>query len=70
VLVLLAQNKDRFLHDYVLPPKVIQELWKKFLRNDGGVEVTVKKSDTGTVLFLPDIELPIQQYAGDYSALQ
>ena len=70
VLVLLAQNKDRFLHDYVLPPKVIQELWKKFLRNDGGVEVTVKKSDTGTVLFLPDSELPIQQYAGDYSALQ
>jgi len=70
VLVLLAQNKDRFLHDYVLPPKVIQELWKKFLRNDGSVEVTVKKSSAGTVLFLPDSELPIGQYEGDYSALQ
>ena len=37
VLVLLAQDKDRYLHDYVLPPKVIQDHWKKFARNNGGV---------------------------------
>src|SRR5262249_19444712 len=34
VLVLLAQAGDRSLHDFVLPPKVLQDYWKKFPRHD------------------------------------
>src|SRR5262249_6078623 len=39
VLVLIAQDKDRFLHDYVLPPKVVQDSWKQFARNGDSVEI-------------------------------
>jgi hypothetical protein len=70
VLVLLAQDKDRYLHDYVLPPKILQDHWKKFPRNAGKVEVVLKKAANGASLLLPENELPIQQYLGDYSALQ
>jgi hypothetical protein len=67
---LLAQDKERYLRDYVLPPKVIQDHWKKFARNDGRVEIVLKKGSTGVALASGESELPIQQYAGDYSALQ
>src|SRR5579859_1123612 len=70
VLVLLAQDKDRYLRDYVLPPKVIQDYWKKFARNNGSVEIVLKRGANGLSLALPEDEAPIQQYAGDYSALQ
>lgn len=70
VLVLLTQDKDRYLHDYVLPPKVIQDHWKKFTRSEGNVEIVLKKGSNGVSLELPDDEPSIQQYAGDYSALQ
>ena len=70
VLVLLAQDKDRYLHDYVLPPKVIQDHWKKFARSGGNVEIVLKKGPNGVSLAIGEGELPIQQYAGDYSALQ
>ena len=70
VLVLLTQDKDRYLHDYVLPPKVIQDHWKKFTRSEGNVEIVLKKGSNGVSLALPDDEPSIQQYAGDYSALQ
>ena len=70
VLVLLAQNQDRYLHDYVLPPKVIQDLWKKFARNGNGVELVLKKNANGAFLAMPENELLIEQYEGDYSALQ
>jgi len=70
VLVLLAQDKDRYLRDYVLPPKVLQDQWKKFARNDGGVEIVLKKGATGISMQTGESELPIQQYAGDYNALQ
>ena len=46
VLVLLAQDSDRYLRDYVLPPKVIQDHWKKFARNDGRVEIVLKTNTT------------------------
>ena len=70
VLVLLAQDNDRYLRDYVLPPKVIQDHWKKFARNDGRVEIVLKKGSNGVALASGESELPIQQYEGDYSALQ
>ena len=70
VLVLLAQDKDRYLHDYVLPPKVLQDHWKSFSRSGDRVEVVLKKAADSTSLALPENELPIQQYEGDYSALQ
>jgi tryptophanyl-tRNA synthetase len=70
VLVLLAQDKNRYLHDYVLPPKLIQDHWKTFTRSGGNVEITLKKAANGASLVLSEDELPVQQYAGDYSALQ
>jgi hypothetical protein len=70
VLVLLAQDKDRFLHDYVLPPKVLQDCWKKFQRHGESVEIVLKRNSSGAILAMPENELSIQQYKGDYSALQ
>jgi tryptophanyl-tRNA synthetase len=70
VLVLLAQDKDRFLHDYILPPKVLQESWKKFPRTTEGVEIALKKTGNGSVITVEETDMPIQQYQGDYSALQ
>jgi len=70
VLVLLAQDSDRNLHDYVLPPKVIQDHWKKFARNGDGVEIVLKRKPNGISLQTSEGELAIQQYTGDYSALQ
>lgn len=66
VLVLLAEE-DGFLHDYVLPPKVVQDHWKSFARHNGNVMVELKK---GGLLCIPSGELAVQQYEGDYSALQ
>ena len=70
VLVLIAQDKDRFLHDYVLPPKVVQDHWKQFARNGDRVEITIKKSAGTAVLVLNGTEVPIQQYAANYAALE
>ena len=70
VLVLLAQDKERYLRDYVLPPKVIQDHWKKFARNNGGIEIMLKKGSNTVSLASGESELPIEQYAGDYSASQ
>ena len=69
VLVLLAQDSNRYLRDYVLPPKVIQDHWKKFARNDGRVEIVLKKGQTA-LRWRPRKRAPIEQYEGDYSALQ
>jgi tryptophanyl-tRNA synthetase len=70
VLVLLAQDKERFLHDYVLPPKILQDYWKKFQRQGDSVEIVLKRDFSGASLVMPENELSIQQYLGDYSALQ
>ena len=70
VLVLLAQAGDRSLHDFVLPPKVLQDYWKKFPRRDDSVRIELRKSGNGATLVLPEGDLPVQQYEGDYSALQ
>jgi hypothetical protein len=70
VLVLLAQDKDRYLRDYVLPPKLIQDHWKKFARNNGNVEILLKQGANGVSLASDEGELSIGQYAGDYSSLQ
>jgi hypothetical protein len=70
VLVLLAQDKNRYLHDYVLPPKLIQDHWKTFTRSGGNVEITLKKAANCASLVLSEDELPVEQYAGDHSALQ
>jgi hypothetical protein len=66
VLVLLAEENG-YLHDYVLPPKVVQNHWKSFARENGNVVVELKK---GALLSTSAGEVSIQQYEGDYSALQ
>jgi tryptophanyl-tRNA synthetase len=71
VLVLLAQDSNRYLHEYVLPPKLVQEHWKQFARADGDVMIEIRKSPSGeVVLSTGQGDVPIQQYEGDYSALQ
>ncbi|HET6934488.1 MAG TPA: tryptophan--tRNA ligase [Candidatus Angelobacter sp.] len=70
VLVLLAQDNERYLHDYVLPPKVVQDHWKGFERSDGNVLIRIRKSGDAVVLATSKGDIPIQHYEGDYSALQ
>jgi hypothetical protein len=70
VLVLLTQATDRSLYDFILPPKVLQDNWKKFPRHNGSVQVELRRSSNGASLKLPEGDLSIQQYEGDYSALQ
>jgi len=70
VLVLLAQGDHGLLRDFVLPPKVVQDTWKKFPRHDGYVDVKLRQSAEGVALLLPDGPLPVDQFEGDYSALQ
>ena len=70
VLVLLVQDKDRYLHDFILPPKVVQDHWKQFEREDGNVVVSVRKSQSGASLVLGDRDIPIQQFEGNYADLE
>ena len=68
VLVLLAEDAKGFLSDYVIPPKILQEHWKQFEREQGekGATVLIKlKKDTGGAsILLEQSNLPIQQYLG------
>jgi hypothetical protein len=74
VLVLLAEDAKGFLSDYVIPPKILQEHWKQFEREQGEkgatVRIKLKKDTGGPSILLEQSNLPIQQYLGDYSALQ
>jgi tryptophanyl-tRNA synthetase len=70
VLVLLAQDKDLTLHDYVLPPKILQDYWKKFVRHDNIVAITMQKGQDGAAIRVGTESLPIEQFKSDYSALQ
>jgi hypothetical protein len=71
VLTLLAQDSDRYLHDYVLPPKLVQQHWKQFERVNGDVVVRLKKVAKGdVVLESSDGEIAVQQFEGDYDELQ
>jgi len=70
VLVLLAEGGDRRLRDFVLPPKVLQDNWKKFVRRNGHVQVELRATAQNASLVVPDGEVPVQQYLADYSALQ
>jgi len=63
VLVLLAEDNDRYLHDFILPPKVIQDHWKKFARSKGNVEIVLEKGSNGVSLATSEGQVPIQQYA-------
>jgi tryptophanyl-tRNA synthetase len=73
VLVLIGEDAEGFLHDYVLPPKLVQDLrirWKKSMDADKRVFFTVKKIANATILSLGDLEIPIDQYESSYSPLQ
>ncbi len=70
VLVLLAQDEERYLHDYVLPQVFLQKHWRQFDRTGGTVDIHLRKIGDATSLLLKQSNLPIQQYESDYSALQ
>lgn len=69
VLVLLAQDENRYLHDFILPPKLVQDHWKQFEREDGNIVLSVKKAANGISLSLEKSDLPIEQYKGNYADL-
>jgi tryptophanyl-tRNA synthetase len=66
VLVLLAEDKNRYLHPYVLPPKFLQKHWKF----GEPVDVWVRKINGDAVLAVGNENIRIQEYEADYSALQ
>jgi hypothetical protein len=72
VLVLLAEENNGILSDYVLPPKFLQENGRFFEREDSGagvtVRVSVKRDSDGASIRIKDTDLRIQK--GDYSPLQ
>lgn len=72
VLALIAEDKNRCLRAYVLPPRFLEEYSKRFSRSDGSVEILIGKDAEGNAaLHLEgDVPVPIRQYEGDYSALQ
>jgi tryptophanyl-tRNA synthetase len=81
VLVLLVQDDDRHLHDYVLPPKFLQKHWKEFereRREDGtSVLIHVRKVEGVVSILLtnPLRAIPLDLYEGqkhpdNYSALK
>jgi tryptophanyl-tRNA synthetase len=73
VLVLLAEDKG-YVRDYVLPPKLLQENWKGFEREDSGegatVRISVRQDSTGPYIQFGKHNLPIQQYQNDHRPLQ
>jgi tryptophanyl-tRNA synthetase len=70
VLVLLAEDGERLLHDYILPPKVIQDYWKKFSRSSEGVGIVLTKKANDTFIKVAGAEISIEQYKSNISALQ
>jgi tryptophanyl-tRNA synthetase len=70
VLVLLAEDQDGHVRDYILPPKVLQQNWKSFEHEDSTVRVQVREDAEGPYIQLKQHNLRIHQYQGDYSALQ
>jgi len=66
VLVLLAEDKNRYLHPYVLPPKFLQNHWKF----GESADRWIRKVDGTVVLAIGNDNISIQEYEGDYSALQ
>jgi tryptophanyl-tRNA synthetase len=70
VLVLLAEDQDGHVIDYVLPPKVLQQNWKSFEHEDSTVRVSVRQDADGPYIQLKQHNLRIHEYQSDYSALQ
>jgi tryptophanyl-tRNA synthetase len=69
VLVLLAEENG-ILRDFILPPKVVQDHWKNFSRDNGNVLLELKESPAGATLSTGSGDVSVQQYEGNYSALQ
>jgi tryptophanyl-tRNA synthetase len=70
VLVLLAQDKERYLHDFILPPKLVQDHWKQFEREDGNVVISVRRNAEGAVLVIGNRDIPIQHFKANYADLE
>jgi hypothetical protein len=74
VMVLLAEDENGYLHDYVLPPKILQEYWGRFEREKGDrgetVRIEATEAANGLVIHLHAGNLPINDYKGNYSALE
>jgi tryptophanyl-tRNA synthetase len=70
VVVLLAEDENGNLRDYILPPKFLQDHWKKFQRQNDLVAITAKKTASNISLVVEGDDLTIQQYEGNYTPLE
>jgi tryptophanyl-tRNA synthetase len=66
VLVLLAEDNDRYLHPYVLPSKFLQENWKF----GPPADIWVRREKGEAVLAIGNKNISIQKYEGIYTPLQ
>ena len=48
----------------------MQEHWKTFNRENGNIAIEIRASGKDVLLATSNGDVPIQQYEGDYSALQ
>jgi tryptophanyl-tRNA synthetase len=74
VIVLLAEDENGYLQDYVLPPKVLQQYWGQFQREKGErgeiVRIDTTEATDGLVIQLKASDLPIKEYKENYSPLE
>jgi hypothetical protein len=74
VITLLAEDADGFVHDHVLPPKFVQQYWSRFPSTQDGqaesVLIHARRTANGLAIVLEDSSVPIQEYTGNYSALE
>ena len=66
VLVLLAEDNG-YLHDYVLPPKFLQEHWERFESDPHGAGKTKRiqmRQQNGPVILVGQEGVPVEKYEG------
>lgn len=70
VVALLAEDNG-FIRDYVLPPKILQTYGNQFERDGNTVRIYTRQDPPDQMYLRLEISnLPIQDYEGNYSALE
>jgi len=71
VVVLLCQDLDGNLHDFILPVTEIKPTWNALGRNNGQIKFHILRASEGFVLLIPGGEsLNITKYLGKYQLLK
>ena len=71
VVVLLCQDSDGKLYDFVLPWGVLEKLWSRFSRSGGQVKFNVSRSGGGWYLLVPGHDnQSLNKSLGAYASLR